>query len=227
MLISEKFLLMLLDEHKGKRYFEAASTKDLGLAGALLLDLYFKGKLAVERKRLQIIDYNTTEDSLLDEILVFLNDTKRPKKVSRWVERLAGLYKPYYLSFFRRMEEHGILSSEIKTTLKIFTSLRFHLEKPEVKQSIMEQISNVVINNMNPDIEMLALLGLMKSCGINKVYLVKKYKKLLNRKIEELLYSPNFDANDQNMILIVMKSIEEIITARVAAAVAASSAAAS
>ncbi|TKJ20959.1 MAG: hypothetical protein CEE43_10850 [Promethearchaeota archaeon Loki_b32] len=220
MLLSEKFLLMLLDEYKGKRYSAVQATKDLGLAGAMILDLYFKGKLAIYRKRLRILDYNTCGDPYLDMILVFLNSSKKPQKLKRWVEKLSRFFKQYYTSFFRRLENNGFLISEIKTILRIFKAQRFYLAKPEVKQSLLEQIKNVLIYDMNPGIELLSLLSLMKACRLIKVYFIRKYRKYVKRRIKELLHSSYYAPETREMILSVIKAIEDIIISRSTAAVA-------
>lgn len=47
MLVSRNYLLMILDEEKGKIYSRASAAKDLGLIGAMMMDLYLRGKILI------------------------------------------------------------------------------------------------------------------------------------------------------------------------------------
>ncbi len=210
MLISEMILLMFLDESKGKIYSRGRTTKDLGLAGAMILDLYLKGKVSIYGKKLKILNYCHSGLPYVDKILVFLYRSKRPLKLRSWLNKISQFYKKSSLYFYQRLESHGIIIGGFKAR-------RFYLTEPEVKYSLLEKVKNVVINNMNPDIELLCLLSLMKACRLIKVYFMRKYRKYVKRRIKELLHSSYYSSETREMILGVIKAIEDIIRARTTA----------
>ena len=81
----------------------------------------------------------------------------------------------------------------------------------------LEEISNAIINNTKPGIELLCLLSVMKACTLIKVYFIKKYRTYIERRIKELLYSPYYAPETREMIFMVIKAIKDIIRARYAA----------
>ena len=127
-----------------------------------------------------------------------------------WLNKISHFYKKLFQGIFQQLENEGILIGDFKAR-------RFYLAKPEIKDSLLEQINNVIINNINPGIELLCLLGLMKECALIKVYFLKKYRKDVERRIKELLYSPYYAPETREMIFIVIKAIRDIIRARQAA----------
>ncbi len=77
MTVSRNYLLMILDEEKGKRYSKTEIAKDLGLAGAFLMDLYLQGKISIQKKRVKVIDSSKTGDEYLDEIFNIIKTSKK------------------------------------------------------------------------------------------------------------------------------------------------------
>jgi hypothetical protein len=109
MLISEMYILMLLDGCKGKIFSRGRATKDLGLAGAMILDLYLRGRLSIYGKKSRILDYDTSGYPYLDKILVFLYRSKRPLKLKTWINRVSHFYGKFSQYIFQRLENQGIL----------------------------------------------------------------------------------------------------------------------
>ena len=225
MLVSRNYLLMILDEEKGKIYSRASAAKDLGLIGAMMMDLYLRSKILIERKKIRIIDPTSTGDEYLDDILEILKSSKKIRKLNRWIDRISRRYKTYYYAFFKRLEKQEILKIEVKKTFKIFETKRFYLQRPEVKMVILEQIQNVIVNNLSPSIDLLCLLSLLEVSGLIKVYIAKEFRKQVRMRIEELIYNENLNPRDQEMIISITKAINDIIAARQTAVTIAATAA--
>ncbi len=221
MIVSRNYLLMILDEEKGKRYSRASTAKDLGLAGAFLMDFFLKGKISIEKKRVKVIDSSTTGDEILDEIFDIIKTSKKVRKVMDWIEKLARKHKTYSQAFYKRLEEQGILTIKEKKILEIFSTHRFYLQRPEVKTILLEQIENTIMHNMRPGADLICLLSLLKVSNLIKIYIAKHYRKLAKSKIDELIQSEILDEGTREMILVIIKSVQDIIAARVAAVTAA------
>ncbi len=138
--------------------------------------------------------------------------------VQRWIEKLARKYKAYSRAFYKRLEQQGILRIEEKKILQIFSTHRYYLQRPEVKTILLEQIENTIINNLSPGADLICMLSLLKVSDLIKVYFGKAYKKQAKTKIDELVQSEALEPDTRELILIITKSIQGIIAARVTAA---------
>lgn len=218
MTVLRNYLLMILDEEKGKRYLRVSVEKDLGFAGAFLMDLYLQGQILIEKKKVKVVESSKTGDEYLDEIFEIIKTSKKIRKVTYWIVKLARKYKTYSQAYYKRLEQQGILNIEEKKILQIFSTQRFYLQKPEVKMELLEQIQNTIINNLSPEADLICMLSLMKVSKLIKMYFSKEYRKQAKSRIDELIHSENLKPNTRDMILIITKSIEDIMTARIAAA---------
>jgi len=204
MLISERFLLLLLNDRKGKSHFFANFDKNLGLAGAMILDLGFKGKVSISGKKLRILDYHASGDPIIDKILVFLYNTKKPLKLKRWLVKIARSYKKFSMCLYQRLENYGILTSGLKAN-------RYYFIKPEIKQSLLKQIKQGMIDDMNPDIELLCLLSLITLCGFLDKCIAKEYRKIVRKLIYQFIFSNNYRSETLEFVLKVINMVDEII----------------
>ncbi|MFW9946512.1 MAG: GPP34 family phosphoprotein [Candidatus Odinarchaeota archaeon] len=212
MLISESYFLITLDESKGKNYLRAGIAKDECFAGAWIMDLILRGKLEIEGKKLRVIDTTSTGDEYLDEVLNILYDTKMTHKTRYWVRILSFTHKiTIYDLILKRLESQGVLKFEKESYLKIFKRWGYFFLQPEVKQSLLEQIRNVIINNLDPDINLLCLLSLLPISRLIKVYIPKEYRKVAKYRIDQLIRFGKYDPKHLEMIKSIKKAIKDAL----------------
>lgn len=210
MLIAENYLLVTLEETSEKKYISFINSKTLCLAGAWVMELILKRKLLIEGKYLLVIDTNSTGDEYLDEILTFIKDSKKTRRLRSWVRILSSKYIiETYSLVFKRLESQGILEFE-KRKKKVFTKMGYVLFRPEVKQSILERIHKIIIDNLEPDIELLCLLSLIKYSKLIKVLIPKEYRKVAKRRIDELVRFGRYDPSHLEMISKILKAFKDI-----------------
>ena len=213
MLISVSYFLITLDESKGKHYLRAGVARDECFAAAWLMDLILRGKLAIEKKKLKVIDSNSTGDEYLDEILNILKDSKMIHKIRYWIRILSFQQKmKIYDLILKRLESQGILKFEKESFLKIFKKWGYFFLQPEVKQSLLEQIRNVFINNLDPDIHLLCLLSLLKISRLIRVYIPKEYRKVAKYRIDQLIRFGKYDPRHLEMIIRMKKAIKDALS---------------
>lgn len=213
MLICESYLLITLDESKGKNYLRAGIAKDECFAGAWIMDLFLRRKVSIEGKKLSVIDINSTGDKYLDEILSILNNSKMTHKTRYWIRILSFQHKiTIYDLILKRLESQGVLKFEKESFLKIFKRWGYFFLQPEVKQSLLEQIRNVIINNLDPDINLLCLLSLLKISRLIKVYIPKEYRKVAKYRIDELIRFGTYDPKHLEMIVSIRKAIKDALS---------------
>jgi hypothetical protein len=207
MLISEKFLLVSLENWPYQDSIRPGPSESICLAGAWIMDLILREKLLIEGKKLIVIDTNSTGDEYLDGILTIIKDYKKIRKLNRWVELLSKrhIFQNYTLAL-KRLESQGILKFEGKGFARIFYKFSYDYIKPEVKQSLLEQIQKVLIDNVEPDTELLCLLSLIRFSSLYKVCIPKEYRKAAKLRIKDLLRSGNYDPSLLEMISKIKKA---------------------
>ena len=213
MLISESYLLITLDETEGKHYVRQGIAKDECFAGAWIMDLIFRGKLAIERKKLKVIDTNSTGDEYLDDILNVLKGSKMIHKIRYWIRILSSQQKmKLYDLTLKRLESQGVLKFEKEPFLKIFKRWGYFFIQPEVKKSLVEQIRNVIINNLDPDIYLLCLLNFLRISRLIRVYIPKEYRKKAKYRIIELIRFGKYNPKHLEMIVSIKKAIKDALS---------------
>lgn len=213
MLISESYLLITLDESKGKHYIRQGIAKDECFAGAWIMDLIFRGKLAIERKKLKVIDTKSTGDEYLDDILNVLKGSKMIHKIRYWIRILSSQQKmKLYDLTLKRLESQGVLKFEKESFLKIFKRWGYFFIQPAVKKSLVEQIRNVIFNNLDPDIYLLCLLNLLRISRLIRVYIPKEYRKVAKYRINELIRFGKYNPKHLEMIVSIQKAIKDALS---------------
>jgi len=215
MLICENYLLVSLENWKHQDSITPGTSESICLAGAWIMDLILREKLLIEGKKLRVIDTNSTGDEYLDEILSIIKDSEKIRKLNRWVDLLSRrhIFQNYTLAL-KRLESQGILKFEGKVTARIFYKFSYDFTKPEVKQSLLEQIQKVLIDNLDPDTELLCLLSLLRISSLINVCISKENRKVAKNRIEDLVRFGNYDPSHLEMILKIKKAYNSTLSSR-------------
>lgn len=217
MLISENYLLMTLEETEEKNYVRSGVARNECLAGALIMDLIFKGKLSVEGKKLKIIDTSPTGDELLDEILTIFKESTMVHKIRYWVGVFSITYKLKIKELIlRRLDNENILKFEKKSISRIFVKFGYTFIRPEVRSSLIEQIRKIFIDNLEPDIYLLCLLMLLKISRLIRVHIPKEFRKFAGYHIDELILYGKYDPKYLEMISSIKKAIKYVLSGKAA-----------
>lgn len=208
MLICESYLLVFLEKWKHRKSIAVGQENTVCLAGAGIMDLILRGKLMIERKRLKLIDTNPTGVEYLDEILAMIKDSKKIRKLNRWIILISNYRSIKCDSLvFKSLENQGILQFE----KRIFYKWRYNFIRPEVIQSLLQRIQNAFIDNLDPDIELLCLLSLLKITRLFKVCISKEYRNQVKYRMEQLLRFGNYDPSHLEMIVKTKKAIRNAL----------------
>ena len=213
MLICENFVLVFLAKWELRGFAALTSQGKYCLIGAGIMDLYFRGKLMLEGKRLIVIDPNPTGVEFLDEILNQIKDSKRIRKVSSWLYALSHRnFIERETLVFKSLENQGILQCERRVHVKIFENWRYRFIKPEVVQSIMKQIENAFIDSADPDIECLCLTYLLKIARVYNNCISKKYRSRIYQRMQILLRDSNYDPTHLDLLKRIKKDIKNALS---------------
>jgi hypothetical protein len=183
--LSEKLYLLAVHPQKGGILFSAGTAFNYASIGALILELVLEKNIAIEDKRVNIINWNSKK-SLHRFMLEKMKKANKPYKVSRWIHK-------YNFSFnhIRREIESGLVQKRlIRLEKKRF--LFFHWKKPFLlnKPAVLKLQSDVEnqIFQGTDDEENIMLLSLIKPGGLLKRVVPDKNKrKIAVKKLRQLM----------------------------------------
>jgi len=218
MLLAEKVLLFLINEKKNKLYstFRGGNGRFTcgGLTIACLLDLYLKKKISFEKsgKRriiINLIDDSSTGDSYLDTLIAEIKAYKKERYFSKIRFKLSNLKRRNWRfydvinMFLERLDKQGIIKHE--KDVAAYGGGSDIIIKPEVKKEIRDNIRAIVLENKDPDLEMLCLLTLIRGFRLFVIAFTWEHNKEAKKRIRELLepFIPANKIQDQFVGLLV------------------------
>ena len=184
MLLAEKFILLHIDEKKGKipwlGHIIVNKSYGTSIGSLVLMELILKKKITFEtiKKKtfIRVIDDSTTGDKFLDESLAMIQDYKKKKTLKKLesvlvnLSRFTNLKKRMRLfnNLFERLDQQGIIRIEKKfktggNPARMFSGGRQALIQPEVKRNILSEILDVVNNNKEPSESTVLLITLLNA----------------------------------------------------------------
>jgi hypothetical protein len=174
MLIAEDLLLLLTDDESGKPVVETTEL-DLGLAGAVLIDLAELDRVevaqpgeTVKEGRLYVRDRTPTGEAVLDDILGRLEE-RGPKKPASLVPHLTkGLREALY----ERLAERGIVRAEEGRVLGIFPRRQWPATDSTHEDEMRRGLHDVLVVGREPTVHEAMLVSML--------YAVEKVPKVLD-----------------------------------------------
>lgn len=163
MLIAEDLLLLLTDDRSGKHLVDG-DTLDLGLAGAVLVELAMSGAVditgpgeQVRPGRVVVRSRTPAGDSLLDEAVqrVLAAGPRKPQ------ELLPKLVKDLRAALLTRLTDRGILRAEEGRVLRIFPTRSWPALDSAHEQQVRAAVHEVLIAGRSPTPREAALVSLL------------------------------------------------------------------
>ena len=115
---AEKFLILAHHPEKPK-YAIPEQMRNVGLIGAILMDLANEERIVIEEGRIKVRSTNTRLPDPHRAILGKIQQSTRPKKVKAWISRFAQLPGKYRKAIQVELERKGIMRIEKKRFLFI------------------------------------------------------------------------------------------------------------
>ena len=179
MLIAEDLLLLLTDDDSGKPLVDT-SELDLGLAGAILVDLAALDRVdvagpgeSVKQGRLYVRDGAPTGEPVLDETLSRIESRSPQKPASALPHLTKGLRE----SLYNRLVERGIVRAEQGKVLGIFPSRQWPAADSRHEDETRRGLQEVLVVGREPT-EREALL-------ISLLYAVEQVPKVLGGDVDK------------------------------------------
>jgi len=190
--ITEKLMLLSLDDEKGRVIDSASTILNHALVGAAMMELaelgYFK---MLEDQKLELIKSEEPESAAQQLLFERLQKFKRPKSLKGTISNLA--FSASLISKIRRcvisdLLEKGILREEEKKILWIFNHTNFPETDGKAEKAVRKDLREVIAGNKTPDHQEVILLGLIKACHLMKeVFPEKEERKIAKAGIDGIL----------------------------------------
>jgi Golgi phosphoprotein 3 len=216
-LMEELFLLSLCE--KGEKGRVKFSDLDLryGLAGAALAELSLKGKIEWDDKqRLRVIDTTASPDKLLNEFLLAVQSSKKPRSLAEWINVL-GDTKKLRSRLIASLVAKKNLQEKADRYLWVIPTKVYAQVNASAKFQVKERLRGIVLAGQKPDEYAVALLSLVRACGLLEHVFTVDEIKLARKRVDTLVQAETIGAT----VTEVIETISAATTAAVLAAVAA------
>jgi len=207
----EKFILLALDQKKGKFLIDSLSL-NYGIAGAILLELSELNKIISQNKRIKVSDEKLTNNTIIDTCIKLIKKSKKNQTAKYWIYKIGYKSSGFKKIIINDLHEKGVLKIEKKTYIwRLVKLFKYQLINLKLTEEIKTKLKKIVFNNEKPEIEALLLLSLMNSCKLIRILFVNKSEcRFAKKRINEL--TMNIEISET-----VSQTLKEIQTAIIVA----------
>ena len=192
--LHEEVMLLSLRDEKGTIEWGAGMYQHV-LAGAILAELFLAERISIGDSKKHIVDVVSTArldnksltNSVLDDALLKMSDSKRPKPLQHWVQKIASMKK-----LKERVADglcyRGILKEEEALILGLFKTKRFPEKNPEPERQLIERLEKVIfLNEEEVDVRTAILISLTWQSEILKIPFPAKKLRQQKLRLEQIV----------------------------------------
>jgi|GEM_PF-934958 len=158
----QKIILLALDD---KGWFGSSEHKiKFGLVGAILFELYQKGRIRFNDDQVVVVNAKSTDDVILDRVLNLIKSAKKTRSLRSWIQRIV--YKKLLLrkTILKQLIHHKLIGREEYSLMVVFYQTKFPLLNVGLKRKLQEQISESIVSGKVLTDEEVMLLVVMNNC---------------------------------------------------------------
>lgn len=207
-LLAEDLLLLALDDEKGKIIFSSSTALPYGLAGAILLQLSYEGKISLNDDRVNVVDSSPVNIPILDQCLSLITDTPKPKKVQRWLTLFSGRKVDLKNQLIQGLITKDVIKETEHKILYLIPSKRYPMINGTHENQIRQNIKNIVLNQSPSTQHFTSLISLIHACELINEIFDKSDRKQAKQNIKKII--KNEKVGDS-----VTQKVNEIILAAV------------
>jgi Golgi phosphoprotein 3 len=216
--LPEELMLLALRDDKGSVIFSASTALPYGLAGAVLLELFFKGKITYGNKKIQVIDKSIIDDPVLNEALNLMKNSSKDRNPKYWIQKINSKVKKLKQRVIDNLIAQQILNREGHKILWFFNIDRYPTLDVVPEMEIRTTIRNIVLNDYDATEREIALLSLMKACSLINEVFQRSERKLAKKKIKELLENQKMSKDVSSAVNAITQEITAAIVSVVVVA---------
>ena len=185
----EELLSLLIHETKGTFIRSSIDLLKPGLVGAILAELALKGKIQTSHNhRLQLGDDSQTTDDILKEALSALKESDKDRKFEYWINTLSQRIEKFRKQIVKNLVQKGVVTQDDDRLFWVIPSPLQPEAKVSTKYLLITRLRGIVLAQENTQPQDLALLSLVRACGLLDLLFLRDELKLADRQINELVY---------------------------------------
>ncbi len=181
--LTEKLLLLSIEDDAGEVIPFASEALRFGLAGAILAELSLLGKVTVQDKELILTEESLTGEELLDEVLILISDEEAPQKVTYWIRVLST--KKLKKKVIARLAAKNVIAFEEKHFAWVPPSAEGTPPGGSAKYGLKLHLRAVILAGEEPQPTDLILLSLLKACRMLDLVFTRDELKAARKKVDE------------------------------------------
>jgi hypothetical protein len=184
---AEEILLLALDEKTGRLHPLPERALEFALAGAVLMELAFLGRLDTDATQLTISDGSPTGDAVLDEALKALPKNEPSLTIQKALARVALKADQLQKMLFESLVRKGILSKHEQKFLWMMSDRRYPVVDNREEREVRGRIRDVVLDpTAIPDPRDVVLIGLMDACDLDHVVFTSDEREKVCERIKQI-----------------------------------------
>lgn len=169
--IAEELLLIALDDDEGKIISShwgpvlVHPILERGLIGAILVELAFLDRLALEQDHLVVRDPSPTGVAILDEFLDTVRQSEKKRPPQGWIKKLGKDDQVLEKRLLAGLVQEGILQEQEGRFLWVFRTRSHPMVDDGPERSVRERVS-AFLGGDAPDARTLLLVRLVAACKL-------------------------------------------------------------
>ncbi len=183
--LSQKLYLLAINPQKGGIISASYTAMDYVLIGTLFLELYQNKNINFENKRIVVL--NTKSDNSLHQFLLEkISKSKRPLRISRWINKLYFSLKHIKTEVQLSLVEKRIIRMQPKQFLFFKWEKPFLINK-QVVYKLVAEIEKLIFNGTASEDEII-LLSFLKPAGLLRwIFPERDKRKKAKTKLKQLM----------------------------------------
>jgi len=156
---------------------------DLGLGGALLLDLVVRGRVALADGYVTVVDRAPVGEPLLDGVLTTIAAAGKPHEPERWVDTLARGARS---AVQRGLVTAGVLAADDHRVLGVLPVHHTHQVDDRIEQSLMDRLRDAVVLGRPPSPHTTAVVSLALAVGLDRHLFPRADRRAVRQRMEQI-----------------------------------------
>ena len=178
--LADELMLLAHDEVTGKP--SRSDVLDLGLAGAVMIELALAGRVDVVARKLVVTDPTPTGDEVADRMLLRISADPRTRAPKTWLHKVK---KGLRAQVGDRLVARGLVRHEEATVLGVFRVTRYPAASAATEADLRARLESCVLRGAEPDERTAALAGLVHAVGLRKQVFPTADRRTVERRMKQ------------------------------------------
>ncbi|MBI9065221.1 MAG: GPP34 family phosphoprotein [Marinilabiliaceae bacterium] len=206
----DQLTLLSLDDESGS-FIADSMAYSFSLAGAILLELSLHNRIEIILKNKVLVkDKINTGDSLLDEYLNLIVQSKKEKTVQDWIQTIGQKADEIKQQAIDKLIKKKIITQKEEKILWFFTIHKYPAQNSEPEDTLKQRLNRIIEYNEPPQHNEIMLLSLVDICELHKEIFGKENAKEYQKKMKSII-------KDVEISAIMNQTVKEVHAALQAA----------